>query len=300
MTINQGDYMNTRRGFIVSCTLALIVIALATGTMAKSCLWKVTSKTGTLYLQGSIHILKADSHPLAPAIEDAYAASDTLVLEVDMSEMSSQETQQRIMAKAMVPGTETLQQALDEVTYQKLNAACDRAGLPIAALAQFKPWFATMTLTLTQLQKMGFESRYGLDSYFSGKAGDDGKKVIGLESVDFQIELLDSLSKENPNDFVTRALADLAVIEEDVDSLVKAWETGDIDALGALMSKSFEGYPDLYKTFVLDRNERWLKTLCGLLKTSETYMVVLGAGHLSEKGGLLELLKQKGYALEQL
>lgn len=292
--------MNTRRGFIKSCTLALMAATLATGTMAKSCLWKVTSKTGTLYLQGSVHVLKADSYPLAPAIERAYAASETLVLEVDMSEMASPEAQQRIMAKAMISGTGTLQQALDEDTCQKLNAACDRVGLPIAALAKFKPWFATMTLTLTQLNKMGFDSEHGLDTYFFGRAEADGKKVLGLESVDFQIDLLNSLSRENPNDFVTRALADLTVIEEDVAFLEKAWKTGDSEALSALMSKSFEGYPNLYKTFVLDRNERWLKTLRGLLKTSETHMVVVGAGHLSGKGGLLELLKQKGYAMEQL
>jgi len=292
--------MHTKRGFIKFCTLALIAATLATGAKAKSCLWKVTSKTGTLYLQGSVHVLKADSYPLAPAIEQAYAASEVLVLEVDMKEMTFPETQQLIMEKAMLPGGGTLQQVLDEETYRKLCAACTQAGLPIAALATFRPWFATMTLTLSHLQKMGFESQYGLDTYFFDKATADGKKVIGLESAGFQIDLFDSLAKENPNDFVTRALADLAVMEEDVASLEKAWETGDIDTLGTLMSKSFEGYPELHKTFVLDRNKRWLKTLDGLLEMPGTHMVVVGAGHLSGKEGLLELLKQKGCALEQL
>ena len=147
---------------------------------------------------------------------------------------------------------------------------------------------------------LGLQQQDGLDTYFFGRAETDGKKVSGLESVDFQIDLFDSLSEENPNDFVMRALADLALIEEDVAALLKAWETGDIDTLGALMSKGFEGYPNLHKTFVLDRNERWLKTLSGLLKTSETHMVVVGTGHLSGKRGLLELLRQKGYTLEQL
>jgi uncharacterized protein YbaP (TraB family) len=268
--------------------------------MAKSCLWKVTSETGTLYLQGSVHVLKADSYPLAPAIEEAYAASETLVLEVDMKEMASPEVQQRIMAKAMLPGTATLQETLDADTYQKLSDACTRAGLPVSTLAKFKPWFATMTLTLIQLQKMGFDSQDGLDTYFFGRAEADGKNVSGLESIDFQIGLFDSLAEENPTDFVTRALTDLALIEKDVPFLEKAWETGDIDALGALMSKGFEGYPNLYKTFVLDRNARWLKAMTGFLETQDIHMVVVGAGHLSGEGGLIELLKNKGYSLEQL
>jgi len=292
--------MNTKRDFIRFGICALMVAILPLGAMAKSCLWRVTSETGTLYLQGSVHILKADSYPLAPAIEQAYAASDALVLEVDMKEMSSLETQQKIMGKAMLPGTNTLQQALDEEVYQELDSACTRAGLPIAALAKSKPWFATMTLTLVQLQKMGFDAQHGLDAYFFNKSVNNGKKVIGLESVDFQIDLFDGLSTENPNDFVTRVLTDLALIEKDVASLEKAWKTGDIEALGDLMDNSFEGYPKLRRTFVLDRNECWLKTLGELLKKSETHMAVVGAGHLPGKGGLLELLKKEGYALEQL
>ena len=66
------------------------------------------------------------------------------------------------------------------------------------------------------------------------------------------------------------------------------------------MTQSFEGYPALYKTFVLDRNTRWIKTLDRLLSQSKTHMVVVGAGHLPSSGGLLELLQKKGYTLEQL
>lgn len=292
--------MHTRRSLIKSCTLTLLITTLASGTLAKSCLWKVTSESGTLYLQGSIHLLKADNYPLAPAIEDAYAASTALVLEVDMKEMAAPEAQQNIGTKALLPAGESLSQILDEDSYQALTAACEKAGLPIAALERFKPWFAAMTVSLTQLQRMGFNGQYGLDTYFAGKAEADGKKVIGLESVEFQINLLASLAAENPNDYTQRALAALKDIQADTDALVNAWETGDIDALGALISKSFEGYPHLYKTFVQDRNERWLKTLQHLLETSEIHMVVIGAGHLSDEKGLIELLKEKGYTLEQL
>ncbi|MEN7973147.1 MAG: TraB/GumN family protein [Verrucomicrobiota bacterium] len=292
--------MKTRCGFIKTFILALAMLLPASGAMAKSCLWKVASKNGTLYLQGSIHALKADNYPLAPAIEQAYSNSTALVLEVDIKEMTSLETQKQIMEKAMLPGNKTLQQTLDESTYEKLNTACASTELPVAALSKFKPWFATITLTMVKLQKMGFDTQQGLDIYFYNKAVADNKKVIGLESASFQINLFDSLSSENPNHFVTRALADLALIEEDVASLEKAWKTGDIDALGALMAKSFEGYPKLYKTFVLDRNEHWLKTLNDLLKNPEPHMVVVGAGHLAGEGGLIDLLKKEGYTLEQL
>jgi uncharacterized protein YbaP (TraB family) len=292
--------MTTRRSFLRTAFLLPLAAILVNSASARSCLWKVTSETGTLYLQGSVHVLKADNYPLAPAIEAAYTDSSTLVLEVDMREMTSAATQQKIMAKAMLPGGKNLEQILDADTYTKLNAAAAEAGLPIAALSRFKPWFATMTITLMKLQTMGFLPQHGLDTYFYGKAEADGKKVVGLEEVDFQIDLFDSLSDAHPSQFVTRALADLAVIEEDVAKLEHAWKTGDIDALGEVMMKSFADYPEFHQTFVLDRNERWLKRLNTMLEDRETFMVVVGAGHLSGPGGLLALLKKEGYQLEQL
>ena len=153
---------------------------------------------------------------------------------------------------------------------------------------------------MLKMQKMGFDPNHGLANHFYDKAETEGKKGVGLESIEFQIDLFDSLAAANPNDFVARTLADLEMLEEEVEDLLKAWTTGDIDAVGKLMAKSFEGYPEFYKTFVLDRNERWLKTLNGLLEKPKTHMVVVGAGHLPGKGGLLELLEKKGYTVEQL
>lgn len=296
----KETHMKTRSAFIRCCTLALIATTLATGTLAKSCLWKVTSTTGSLYLQGSIHVLKADSYPLDPAIEKAYSASDVLVLEVDMKEMTSPKTQKRIMAKALLPDDRTLQMELDAEVYRKLLAACDSIGVPPVQIEKLKPWFASTILTLTKMQQLGFNPVYGLDKYFHDKAVADGKKVVGLESVDFQLDLFDSLSKKNPNDFIQHALADLETAEADIETLHKVWETGNIDEVGTLMTKGFSDYPELYESLVTDRNKRWVKTLNRLLKKPTTHMVVVGAGHLPGKGGLLELLGNKGYTVEQL
>lgn len=292
--------MKTRSAFIRCCTLTLIATTLATSTRAKSCLWKVTSTTGSLYLQGSIHVLKADSYPLDPAIEKAYSASDVLVLEVDMQEMTSPKTQKRIMAKALLPDDRNLQMELDAEVYQKLLATCNSVGVPPVQIKKLKPWFASTILTLTKMQQLGFNPVYGLDKYFHDKAVVDDKKVIGLESVDFQLDLFDSLSKKNPNDFIQHALADLETAEADIKTLHKVWETGNIAEVGTLISKGFSDYPELYKNLVTDRNKRWVKTLNHLLKKPTTHMVVVGAGHLPGKGGLLELLANKGYTVEQL
>ena len=292
--------MNTRRTFITSFTLILMATALVNNTIAKSCLWKVTSETRTLYLQGSIHVLTADSYPLAPAIERAYIESDTLVLEANISEMGKPEIQQRIMKKAALPKSTTLQDILAPATYQQLETISSEVGVPIVLLEKLKPWVAATTLTLMKLKQMGFDPQYGLDKYFNDKAILDAKPVIGLESIEFQIELFDSLAQSNPDDFISHTLADLAMSESEMKKLETAWRTGDIKTIGELASKGFKDFPELHKKFVTDRNHNWMSRFSEFLNESKIYMVVVGAGHLSGTSGLLELFRKEGYTLEQL
>jgi uncharacterized protein YbaP (TraB family) len=286
--------------FVLQFLLFLSVLFLSHPAFAESSLWKISSEKGTLYLQGSVHLLKPENYPLAPAIEQAYTESEVLVLEVDMKEMTSLSTQQKILKKALLTDGKKLPDLMSKITYQKLSDACAQVNLPVSSLDRFKPWFAAMTLTLTQTKNMGFDPQHGLDTYFFNKATAESKKVMGLESVDFQIDLFASLSQSNPDDFIAHTLVELETLENDLDQLVEAWISGDIETLGTLLAKGFKEYPDLYNTFVVERNKRWMKKLDALLKKSTPCMVVVGAGHLPGKGGLLTLLKEKGYTIEQL
>lgn len=292
--------MLSKRVLLKTAIFALSLTILAPVCQAESTLWKVSSKKGTLYIQGSAHVLKAENYPLAPAIEQAYSKSTALILEVDMGDMISPQTQQLILKKAMLQKPETLKTILKPKTYENLSVVAAEANLPMSVLDPFKPWFATTTITLLKLKKLGLDERYGLDKYFYEKAVSDQKKVIGLESIDFQISLFDSLSNENPDDFVNRALADLMFLETDVSALLKAWETGDFQTLEKLMTKSFDEFPSLYDTFITARNKSWVKKLSGMIKDNQTYMVVVGAGHLPGKEGVINLLKDKGFTVEQL
>jgi uncharacterized protein YbaP (TraB family) len=295
-----GVSMFNKRAVFKTILLALSSIMLAPAIQARSTLWKVTSGENTLYIQGSSHVLKADNYPLAPAIESAYSDATALVLEVDMAQMTSPQTQQLILSKGILTPPESLRSSLNPVTYQNLETACTNANLPMSYIQQFKPWFATMTLTMVKMQKLGLDSKYGLDTYFYEKAVRDNKPVQGLETIDFQIGLFDSLAQGNPDDFTNRALKDLELLGTEIDDLLTAWENGDLEMLETLMSESFSDYPGLYDKFITDRNTDWAKQLGKMIKDDQTYMVVVGAGHLPGDKGVINLLKNKGFSVEQL
>lgn len=290
---------NLKSVITLSCITVFFSLSALTAR-AKSTLWKISSKKGTLYIQGSAHILKADNYPLAAEIEEAYTKSSALVLEVDMGEMLSPKTQQLIMGKAMLKQPDTLKTILSPVVYEKLEKASADAKLPLAAFEQFKPWFTTMTLTIMQMKQMGLNEELGLDRHFYTKAVADKKKVIGLETIDFQIALFDSLSDENPDEFVSRSLMELDQIEADLTNLLNAWEQGNTETIDALINKSFSDYPEQYEKFITNRNKAWVKQLSDLIKNGETTMVVVGAGHLCGDESVINLLQIKGFTAEQL
>jgi uncharacterized protein len=292
--------MHAKRSFLKTTAFILATVLPASVADAKSSLWKATSERGTIYVQGSVHLLKAGDYPLAPEIEEAYAQSDALVLEADMKEMLDPKTQQMIMEKAMLSGGKTLESSLDPEVYAELSKQLDAAGLPAVAMQQFKPWFAAMSLVLMRMQAMGFDPALGLDQYFHGKAGADGKKVIGLETARFQIDLFDSLAEGNQNAYMKRTFKELELLESQLAKIMAAWKTGDSETLGKLMNESFEEYPELYDRFVADRNKAWAAKLDALASKETTHMVVVGAAHLPGKGGLLKRLEKNGFTLEQL
>lgn len=292
--------MLTKRALIQKFILTVSAILLTTSVQAKSCLWKATSDQGTLYVQGSVHLLKANDYPLAKAIEEAYAKSDVLVLEADMKTILDPKSQQLIMAKAMLKGDQTLESCLSPEVYALLSKKLTEAGLPPADLQHFKPWFTAMTLVLTKMQAMGFDSNLGLDQYYYNKATTDQKPIIGLETILFQIELLNSLAEGNQDAHMKRSLKELDMLETMFNELMLAWKEGDIETLGKLMLESFEEFPKLYDRFVVSRNKRWIKKIDEYVSKDKTHMIVVGAMHLPGKEGLLELLKKTGYTLEQL
>lgn len=267
---------------------------------AKTCLWEASSGHGTLYLQGSVHLLKAEDYPLDPAIENAYDHSDILVLETDIKAMLSRETQQLIMSKALLPENRTLKTELDPEVYATLSRKLIEAGLPPVAMQKFKPWFATMTLMIARMSSMGFDPNLGLDQYFYRKATTDEKPVVGLETVEFQINLFDTLSQGDQNAYTKQSLKELEQMETMLDEITTAWKKGDLDKLDAVTRESFKEYPGMYEEFVTNRNKTWVEKLHELADDSKNCMVVVGVAHLAGKGGLLELLKAKGYSVEQL
>ena len=108
------------------------------------------------------------------------------------------------------------------------------------------------------------------------------------------------MSETMQEDMLLQTLIDLKTVDTYFGDLYQALLTGDMQKLDGLLSDSYEDYPSIYKYMIVDRNKDWVPKIQQLMGSNENYLVIVGAGHLVGKESVVDLLRTKGYRVEQL
>jgi uncharacterized protein YbaP (TraB family) len=274
--------------------LLIVGVLGSLGAQAQSPVWVLKGAHNTVYLAGSVHLLKKDDMTLPPAFDKAYASAKALVMEVDIDEVDSPAAQAILLQKGMFADGSTLRDSIGEARYARVAVEAARLGLPPEALAQFEPWAIALTLTQLEYLQLGFDPEEGVEKQLGRRAHADGKKIQGLETVEEQLNILAGLSKEDQARFLDQTVSEMQDADRETQEIVAAWRSGNAPKLAALMSDDFKTFPSLYRALITDRNRRWLPQIERLLKGDQDYLVVVGALHLIGDGGLLQLVRADG------
>jgi uncharacterized protein len=157
-----------------------------------------------------------------------------------------------------------------------------------------------LTMTSLQLQKLGFDAGSGVDRYLAERAVKSGKAMAGLETVEFQIGLIDQLPEKDQELMLRQSLQEMDLLDKGLDQIVRAWSTGDVSSLEGLLLSGMREYPAVHQKIIVDRNKRWVPQIEKMIKQGESTLIVVGAAHLVGKDGVIELLKARGYTVEQM
>ena len=283
--------------FIISTLLVVITCSVAA---AESSVWKAHKGDSVIYLGGTCHLLRDGDYPLPPEFAMAYKAADIVVFETDIGKMLDQATQQKLLTKARYADGSTLAKHLSPLTYKELSTYCAANGIPMEQFEQFKPAMLMLTLTLMELEKMGVR-RQGVDQFFYDLALKEKKVIEGLETVDEQLNYVVSMADGIEDEFVSYSLKDMATLRQQFAALASAWRTGDAVKLDELMVADLKTrQPRLYSRLITDRNRNWLSIIAAYQNMPKTRFVLVGAGHLVGRDGIIEALKKKGYRVEKL
>jgi len=216
-------------------------------TATKHSLWKVQGKENAVYLLGSVHVLKKEDYPLPAPIEAAFSDSKIAVFETDIAAIEKPELAMKLAAKGQLPEGETLRIRLSPPVYAAFSNYVQKAGMPVELFDSITPAMAAIMLVAVDLKKMGLDPQNGLDKHFFDLAGKNGKTIVPLETLDFQIGLMTEFSKEEGELLMKTTLKEIDTMEKDFDDLIKAWRTGDGEKLDKLLNEQLDGLIEQFR-----------------------------------------------------
>ena len=273
---------------------ATLLFLLSPSLQADPAAWRVGGADGQIWILGSVHYLRQQDYPLPQIVDELYELADTLVMELDLDDLDPAAMQGSFASAGVLPATTTLRSILDPETYSRTESLATNLGMPMTLLERLEPWLVSLTLTDLTMVRLGFQASQGLEQYLVRRATDDRKEILGLESIEDQIGIFDTLSFEDQAVLLSQSVEDLADPEEYMDGMLDAWRAGSLEELAEQFSEDFANSPALEDALVASRNARWVTQIDEMLDDGQRYLIVVGALHLVGDDSVVRMLQARG------
>ena len=276
-------------------------------------LWKVTDpKSGnSMYLLGTIHVLPNNVSEYPADLMDIYNSVDSIAVEYDVTALQNDINAQMDYVNGMVYSDgSTVKDHISEESYNKAKDYFTSIGVYVDMLDQYTAGYWINQLTSIMMLRLENMEMAGTDTYFIGKAQEDGKEVISIEELSMQTGALNAFSDEYADYLIGEAVDDMDDIEgfaEDYAELYELWAAGsgdilldmdmDIDELPEDLKDDHEEY---LKTMVDDRNKYMADKASEYIKEGKNCLFMVGAGHYSGDNGVDNLLEGMGFTVEKI
>lgn len=264
-------------------------------TVATPALWQVKDADTTLYLFGTVHVLKPGIDWFRGGVKAAFDRSDELVLEIiepdDPNVMGA-----IMMTRALAKDGIALSDRLTPEARGKYQVAMDDNGLPWRTFDRMNPWMSGMALSVAPLAKLGYQAELGAEKALRSAAVQAGKRVEALETVEQQLDFFANLPMDQQVQFLNATVDGLPEMEGEFAALLRHWQAGEPDRLAKSMNESLEATPQLAQVLLIGRNANWAQWIKARMDRPGTVFVAVGAGHLAGKGSVQDQLKALGIA----
>ena len=268
-------------------------------TVATPAMWSVRGVHGTVYLFGSIHVMKAGMQWETPKVKDALTASDTIYLEVADIDPDAVQKLQPVVLQMGMDQEHPLSTKIPKADVDLMDTAVKSLGAPgEAAFEPMRPWLAYLTLSVLPAIQAGYQPDSGVDQKINAEAKGVGKTVLGFETAEQQLHYLADFPEAEQVELLHQTLIDLPKSAGRMDDMVAEWARGDVDKIAAMENGDMKAkHPALYDRLLLKRNEHFADVLAGLLKDPKTgtVFVTVGAAHLAGPDSVQKMLEKKGF-----
>lgn len=272
---------------------AILIFQLAAAQDRKGNLWKISGNnlSKPSYLFGTIHLLCPDQLDISDSVIRAITSTNQMVLEINFSDPSNP---QRISNGMRVQkASQKIRHFLNQDEYNFLKDFFkDSLNLSLSAISNVKPMFL-MTLIIPGAMKCQAVS---LESKLTDLAGMYHRNVIGLETVEEQIEDINRISSKEQTSMLLSSVKNYQETKQGYHEMVTLYQNHEIDKLFRFIEKQNSAYRNLTQTLVFNRNKQWTQKIQSIISQKPSFIAV-GAGHLGGNEGLITLLEARGYVL---
>jgi len=260
-------------------------------------LWVVSDDDTTIYLFGTVHMMKPGVLWFDDEVKAAFDTSDELVLEV--TEDKPSEMAVTIALMGLNEEGPTRDMVKPELRQSYLDALAEYQ-IPADAMDRFEPWLVAINLSIAPLNKLGYQQNLGAEQILATSAKAAKKKVSGLETTEEQLGFFDALPRKAQIAYLNATVEQLPNVEEQFTKLMDNWKAGDSEALAALMNESIAQTPELAQALLYNRNMRWSDWIATRMDQPGTVFMAVGAGHLAGEKSVVDLLTKRKMTVKRL
>tara|TARA_Y100001956_G_C4115930_1_gene184893 strand:+ start:617 stop:1483 length:867 start_codon:yes stop_codon:yes gene_type:complete len=268
------------------------LLVFSSNLSAEPLFWSAKKGNLEYLLIGSVHVGDDSMFPLPKSISQYLNASQALIVEADMRNPHG---------LTYPPLDVTSKDVLNAQQQQDLIGIANLLQLNQSDLLNSPPWAAALAIQMQQIQYLGYRPEDGVDMRLLNSATTKNIPVIGLESLQFQVDLLTSQQKGGA-ELLTSAIEQFDHNENAMHCLIESWKKGDITKLNQF-AKLTEMSPEFEQAFLTKRNNDWVNKLSNpkwLPNKKGKYLVVVGTLHLIGDQSVIHKLSEKGFRVKQL
>ncbi len=260
-----------------------------------SLLWEIKGpgQSRPSYLFGTIHLICPADFSLSDSLKAVVARTQQVALEVDMDDPAMMASMMKTMNMADGNGLKTL---ASEGEYVKLNRFFrDSVGVSLAMFEKVKPFILMGPLfnAVLSCQPQSYEME------LIGLANKQKTEVIGLETMDEQMALFDSIPYRDQIKMILTMIDSLPKARQEFRDLVSLYKSQKVNDLYQMTMKSDYGMEGNEEILLFDRNKKWIPRIQKIMAEKPTLFAV-GAAHLGGERGVISLLRQEGYKVRAI
>jgi hypothetical protein len=287
-----------------------LIALLATGAThaqgeRRGFLFEIRKGSQASLLFGTIHVGRPDFYPLPPSRMSHLSRFDALVIEADITDLARAAT--AMQKHAMYgPGEDGLDKRLPADMLKRAEAVLAGHGMDPRAMTRLKPWMLGSVLALFEAAQAGYLQGLGTESHLAGLAKAGNRPILEFEGVEQQFALFETAPWSTQVAFLDEALkaVESKAARREINRIVEAWATADRPGLERLLAEmqaqTTPGARFTVDTILFGRHPAMVRRIETLMADGRNYLFAVGSLHLVGPRGLVEMLRARGFTVNEL